>query len=117
MKIKKKIFIILVLKTNGLKFYMDLKFISSTKLLILYGIIGFVFSTIACIIETSFECVGSEKEFFCNVYNSTIIFEEINNETIITNEINIRYIENFLIFIEESSKEVSPETTILLLEM
>ena len=97
-----------------LKFYMDLKFISQTKLLILYGIIGFVLSTIACIIETSFKCVGSEKEFFCNVYiNNTIIYEndneteiynetemyngtEIYNETIITNETIIpRYIENF----------------------
>ena len=110
-----------------LKFYMDLKFISQAKLLILYGIIGFVLSTIACIIETSFECVGSEKEFFCNVYNTSIIFEErtietiitnetiinnetimhnetiITNETIIHNETNIKYIENFLIFIKEFS--------------
>ena len=89
-----------------LKFYMDLKFISQTKLLILYGTIGFVLSIISCIIETSLKCVGKEEEFFCNVYiNRTIIIEnKINNETIITYETNInRYIENFHIFIEEFS--------------
>jgi len=54
-----------------LKFYMDLKFISQTKLLILYGIIGFVLSSIACSIETSFKCVGENKDFFCkiNIFN------------------------------------------------
>ena len=85
-----------------LKFYMDLKFISQTKLLILYGIIGFVLSTIACIIETSFKCVGSEKEFFCNVYNNTIIneteiYNETTNETIISNETDILKIFLFLL--------------------
>ena len=50
-----------------LKFYMDLKFISQEKLLIFYGTIGFVFSIIACVIESSFKCVGSEKKFFCKV--------------------------------------------------
>ena len=86
-----------------LKFYMDLKFISQTKLLILYGIIGFVLSTIACIIETSFECFGSEKQFFCNVYINNTETEK-NNETHIANETKIeRYIENFRIFILEFS--------------
>ena len=50
-----------------LKFYMDLKFISLTKLLILYGSIGFVFTLIACIIETNSKCVGSERDFFCQI--------------------------------------------------
>ena len=67
-----------------LKFYMDLKFISITKLLILYGIIGFVLSSIACIIETLFKCVGSVNKFFCNVQNHPETEE--NNETIKANE-------------------------------
>ena len=46
---------------------MDLKFISLTKLLILYGSIGFVFTLIACIIETNSKCVGSERDFFCQI--------------------------------------------------
>ena len=94
-----------------LKFYMDLKFISQIKLLNLYGIIGFVFSSIACLIETLFKCVGKEKEFFCKIYepyndnatDSTNITNTFNianttNTTNITNTNNSRYIENFYIF-------------------
>jgi hypothetical protein len=90
-----------------LKFYMDLKFISQIKLLNLYGIIGFVFSSIACLIETLFKCVGNEKEFFCKIYepykNATNITNILNianttNTTNITNTNNSRYIENFYIF-------------------
>ena len=50
-----------------LKFYMDLKFISITKLLILYGYIGFVLTSINCIIETNIKCIGSERDFFCQL--------------------------------------------------
>jgi len=107
-----------------LKFYMDLQFISHIKLLILYGIMGFVFSIIACIIETSFKCVGSETEFFCKVYSNIENSEnnfynhEIyeNNRIHIYNENNInnnsRYIENFFIFIEDFLKLNSKEKLI-----
>ena len=88
-----------------LKFYMDLKFISQVKLLILYGIIGFVFSSIACTIETFFKCVGNEKEFFCKIY---IPYKEnetnVTNTTITNDRINKNdikkdlYIENIFIF-------------------
>ena len=77
-----------------LKFYMDLKFISSTKLLILYGIIGFVFSTIACIIETIFKCVGSERDFFCKIK----IYEDESDDANYDS-----YIENINIFFEDFS--------------
>jgi hypothetical protein len=89
-----------------LKFYMDLKFISQVKLLILYGIIGFIFSSIACIIETLFKCVGKEKQFFCKIYEPYEDNGDNSNDiTTITNTINIantnndRYIENFFIFL------------------
>ena len=73
---------------------MDLKFISSTKLLILYGIIGFVFSTIACIIETIFKCVGSERDFFCKI----TIYEDESDDANYDS-----YIENINIFFEDFS--------------
>ena len=107
---------------------MDSQFISHTKLLILYGIIGFVFSIIACTIETSFKCVGSETEYFCYVYsNITNNIKNINNtynhEIGINNEIHIynekndinnnyRYLENFFIYIEDFSKINSKEKSI-----
>ena len=96
-----------------LKIYMDLKFISAIKLLILYGIIGFIFSFFACIIETSFKCIGgSEKNFFCKIYE---LLEDYNETTeneqkdIFTNNENDnddfenkdKYIENFIFFIDE----------------
>ena len=78
-----------------LKFYMDLKFISQTKLLILYGFIGFVFSTIACIIETLFKCVGSERDFFCKIK----IYESESDDSKYDS-----YIEHILVFFEDFSK-------------
>ena len=106
-----------------LKFYMDLKFISQEKLLIFYGTIGFVFSIIACVIESSFKCVGSEKKFFCKVNKEIYIIEnytnitqnDTNNEIYIYNENYSEYdlyIENFFIFIEDFSKLNSKEITI-----
>jgi len=78
-----------------LKFYMDLKFISHAKLLILYGIIGFILTSIACSIETSFKCVGENKNFFCKL-NITYIY---NNEI----EENASYIENVEMFFDDFS--------------
>ena len=78
-----------------LKFYMDLKFISHAKLLILYGIIGFVLTSIACSIETSFKCVGENKDFFCKIY-----VYYVNNNTIIGND---SYVENIHIFFKDFS--------------
>jgi len=111
-----------------LKFYMDLKFISHTKLLILYGIIGFVFSISACTIETSFKCFKSGvEEYFCKVYsNITNSANNINNaynyEIGTNNEIYIykeengnnksRYIENFFIYIEDFLKIDSKDKSI-----
>ena len=113
-----------------LKFYMDLKFISHTKLLILYGIIGFVFSISACTIETSFKCAENKNvtEFFCKVYsnitnspnniNNAYNHEIIsNNGILIYNENNSnnktdRYIENLFIFIEDFLKLNSKDKSI-----
>jgi len=111
---------------------MDLKFISHTKLLILYGIIGFVFSISACTIETSFKCVKIDKnntqEFFCKVYSnitnsSNNINNAYNHEIISNNGILIynennsnnktdRYIENLFIFIEDFLKLNSKDKSI-----
>jgi len=76
-----------------LKFYMDLKFISQTKLLILYGLIGFILNSIACAIETSFKCVGKNKDFFCKIK----IYLSIDSED------HDSYIENILLFFEDFS--------------
>ena len=48
-----------------LKWFIDLKYISSTKLLIYIGFIGILISFISCIIETNIKC--SPKINFCEV--------------------------------------------------
>jgi len=77
-----------------LKFYMDSKFISHTKLLILYGLIGFILNSIACSIETSFKCVGENRDFFCQIYISNNETEEYDYDS---------YVENIHIFFEDFS--------------
>ena len=85
-----------------LKIYMDLKFISQVKLLILYGIIGFAFSSITCTIETFSKCIGNEKEFFCKIYEPYDTNPaDTNNETNANNQSNDRYIENIIFFIKD----------------
>ena len=53
---------------SKIKWHMDLKYYSLTKLLIMYGLIGTIFSIIACTILTFVECSDS----FCKVnYNDS----------------------------------------------
>jgi len=75
-----------------LKFYMDLKFISHAKLLILYGIIGFILNSIACSIESSFKCYGENRDFFCkiNIYNDNTEQSDYDS-----------YVENIAIFFND----------------
>ena len=88
---------------------MDLEFIYPIKLLMLYGTIGFVFSSIACLIETLFKCIGPDVDLFCNIYS---INNDINNEI---NIVNNRYIENAFIFFESFSSLNSKDKIIEIL--
>jgi len=69
-----------------IKWFIDLKYISSTKLLIFIGFIGIIVSSISCTIETFIKC--SPKINFCEVK------DESNNS----------YLDNFNIFNENVSK-------------
>jgi len=77
---------------------MEIEFISPINLLILYGILGFIFSSIVCLIETYFKCIGNEKKYFCHVTNI-----EENYDL---------YIDNFFIFFKNFSLLKSKEITI-----
>ena len=107
---------------SKIKVYMDLKYISATKLLILYGFFGTIIYTIICLISTSVECTTSSifsynvtysisnssspnnnysqnfnKNFVCKVpYNNTIIFGD--SQIIFTETKNISYFDNFDIY-------------------
>ena len=78
-----------------IKWFMDLKFISSAKLVIYLGFIGILISSILCIIQTNIKC--SPKINFCEINytnssskyldNFSIYYEKISNLEI--NEITI----------------------------
>jgi len=86
-----------------LKWFIDLKYISSTKLLIYIGFIGIFVSSISCIIESFIKC--STEINLCKV-----------------SENNIYYLDNFIIYIEnvsklENAKEIIYEICVILLGM
>jgi len=63
----------------SIKSFMDLKYISEKKLLMLYGLMGSIISFIICIITTIFECVGEKKDiydYYCRVkYDNKTYFD------------------------------------------
>ena len=69
-----------------IKWFMDLKYISATKLLIYIGFIGILVSSISCIIETNIKC--SNQINFCEVNNT-------NNSS--------KYLDNFDVYYEKIS--------------
>ena len=69
-----------------IKWFMDLKYISSSKVLIYIGFIGTLVFSISCIIETNIKC--SEKINFCEV------IDKANNT----------YIDNFYIYYQDLSE-------------
>ena len=83
-----RIFIYIIIITiraysyTKIKWFIDLKYISSTKLLIFIGFIGIIISSISCVIESFIKC--SSKINFCEV-------EDTNNST-------IKYLDNFGVF-------------------
>ena len=50
-----------------IKWYMKTKYISSNKLLKIYGLIGTIFYTIICTISTFFECKGNILNYICKI--------------------------------------------------
>ena len=86
------------------KWFIDLKYISPTKLLIYIGFIGILVSSISCVIETNIKCTNEIN--FCEV-------KDKNNNT---------YIDNFNIYYEKVSEindreEIIYETCIILFGM
>ena len=71
-------FVIMFLRSyvnSEIKVFMDLKYISPFKLLILYGVVGFFISTIISIVSTFFDC-NQKLNFLCNVKRGEFIYFE-----------------------------------------
>ena len=73
-----------------IKWYFDLKFISSSKMLVYYGFLGIMFSLIISIITNFIECDNNEiSSYICFVYDND----------------SHKYFDNFLIFFKNIWKE------------
>ena len=80
-----------------IKWFMDLKYISPYKLLMIFGLMGAIICTIVCLIATFVKCEDitnpndNKKEdiydFFCKIYN-----EKLDNDT--------TYFDNFIFYIK-----------------
>ena len=83
------IIIIRAYAVTEMKIFMDLRYISPTKLLIIYGIIGFLINSIICIIFTYNKCftISDIDIHLCQINN-------ISNNS----EPNETYLENFFIY-------------------
>jgi len=108
-----------------IKVYIDLKYVSTTKLLILYGFFGTIIYTIICLITTFFKCSSSSifsksdlsSNYICNVpFKNTIDFDKVQKD--LTENGNL-YLDNFVIyyktFINSDYKEMIKEIIIILL--
>ena len=73
---------------SSMKWLMDLKYISEKKLLMIYGLMGAIISSIICIITTYFKCKDIDidndnkkdiYDYICKVkYNDTLYFDNFN---------------------------------------
>jgi len=72
---------------SKMKWFMDLKWISMTKLLMIYALLGLIINIIYCIILTYIKCEGNASNYFCNI-------EDIND---------VQYIENISEFFDDIS--------------
>jgi len=92
-----------------IKWFMDLKYISPSKLLIYYGIIGTIICTLTAIVTTYIKCDANFKLFnyICKI---PYIGSDIKvNSTFYTTYINDTYLENFNIYFDTLLGKVNTE--------
>jgi len=84
---------------SEIKISMDLRYISPSKLLIIYGIIGIIVNVIICVVSTYIKCksVGDFDIHICNIYNKN------NNEN---------YLDNYDIYLQILSDSTNKEMII-----
>ena len=85
---------------SEIKIFMDLKYISPSKLLCFYGIVGILINIIICILSTYIKCktIGNYNIHICNIY------KEDNSDGI--------YLENFYIYFKILSTSINYERII-----
>ena len=84
--------------STKIKWYMDIKYISSHKLLILYGLIGALFYSILCTISTFNEC----EKTYNSTKNIVDYFCEIQPDNTKNNEIT-KYLANYNLYFKSFS--------------
>ena len=82
-----------------MKIFMDLRYISPSKILIIYGIIGFLINFLICIISTYNKCltIGDIDIHLCKINNNT--------------NPNEKYLENFFIYFKILKDSINNDKT------
>lgn len=101
-----------------IKWFMDLKYISSTQLLIFYGILGTIICLIACGITTFFKCQSYEEnnDINKNIYDYICLVQENITDSNNNNKTKI-YFDNFKLYFKTFSSDIEllKEISILIL--
>ncbi len=96
-------FVIIYIRASvylNLKSFMDENFISSTEILIFYGLIGTIIISIVCLVSTFIECSNdSLKDYICAV-------PYINGKDYIYNS-NIKYFDNIILYFKTLKGEIN----------
>ena len=97
---------------SNLKWFMDIKYVPSTKLLMHYGIIGFILCSIGCLIATHWECEET-YDHKKNIYDYFCIVNQNNTDI---GKIR-KYFDNFYIYKRYISKNILIEISKKVLTM
>ena len=98
---------------SKIKWYMDLKYISLRKFLVIYGLMGSIICTFICLITTYNECIISKYKFKNNkigLHNFICAVQE-NKISFLYGNLTYEYVDNFKIYFkafkhEEILKEI-----------
>lgn len=85
---------------SKIKWFMDLKYISPSKLLIYLGLIGTIICTLICIVSTFVECYDNIKHIEITDYICRIPYNEQNIKKAQTTS-NKKYLDSFIIYFKE----------------
>ena len=87
-----------------IKYFMDFKYISQSKLLMYYGLMGLSICTIICIITTFVPCHNTNPEIEISDYICKIPFNNTNYT-----KSNEQYLDNFIIYFKTFSGKISED--------
>ncbi len=94
---------------SKIKWFMDLKYISPSKLLIYYGLLGTIVCTIICTISTFVECHKSGEVKEISDYICKIPYKDENSNNTNQTKFNKIYLDSFIYYYKTFSGDISED--------